>query len=273
MVINTGSIALLAFVFGDYMSKVVPLGSGSSVIWAAAIIVALYLLFVAALEPEGLLAQARERDEQLGRGQSLGVLHGFPQAPKDIAPAEGLITTRGSPLFKGQRTRTDAQVFARMRAAGAIYDVDGDIYFRVRSDPRFGGVASLDDAIFGEFLARHFLHRDYRVAVLFVLFNQLADAGLVRIHHIVAIQHGAWLVADEVLGFFQVHRSLGTVPGGIHVELTGDDVTECVGGTLGVTEDQVGDRYETACDPRLNRSQSLELAFDVADYLLDRTPS
>ena len=80
-------------------------------------------------------------------------------------------------------------------------------------------------------------------------------------------------VADEVLGFFQVHRSLGTVPGGIHVELTGDDVTECVGGTLGVTEDQVGDRYETACDPRLNRSQSLELAFDVADYLLDRTPS
>ena len=77
-------------------------------------------------------------------------------------------------------------------------------------------------------------------------------------------------VADEVLGFFQVHKALGTVPGGIHVELTGDDVTECVGGTLGVTEDQVGDRYETACDPRLNRAQSLELAFDVADYLLDR---
>ena len=77
-------------------------------------------------------------------------------------------------------------------------------------------------------------------------------------------------VADEVLGFFQVHKALGTVPGGIHVELTGADVTECVGGTLGVTEDQVGDRYETACDPRLNRSQSLELAFDVADWLLDR---
>ncbi|WP_245615103.1 amidase [Curvibacter gracilis] len=76
---------------------------------------------VAALEPEGLLTQARERDEQLGRGQRLGVLHGFPQAPKDIAPAAGLITTRGSPLFKGQRTRTDAQVFARMREAGAIF--------------------------------------------------------------------------------------------------------------------------------------------------------
>ncbi|MBI1377605.1 MAG: 3-deoxy-7-phosphoheptulonate synthase class II [Frankiales bacterium] len=77
-------------------------------------------------------------------------------------------------------------------------------------------------------------------------------------------------VADEVLGFFQVHKALGTVPGGIHVELTGDDVTECVGGTEGVTEDQLGDRYETACDPRLNRVQSLELAFDVADWLLDR---
>jgi 3-deoxy-7-phosphoheptulonate synthase len=77
-------------------------------------------------------------------------------------------------------------------------------------------------------------------------------------------------VADEVLGFFQVHKSLGTFPGGLHVELTGDDVTECVGGTEGVQEHQVGDRYETACDPRLNRVQSLELAFDVADHILDR---
>jgi 3-deoxy-7-phosphoheptulonate synthase len=77
-------------------------------------------------------------------------------------------------------------------------------------------------------------------------------------------------VADEVRGFFEVHKRLGTFPGGIHVELTGDDVTECVGGTEGVTEDQLGDRYETACDPRLNRVQSLELAFDVADFLLDR---
>ena len=77
-------------------------------------------------------------------------------------------------------------------------------------------------------------------------------------------------VADEVLGFFQVHKRLGTVPGGIHIELTGDDVTECVGGTEGVQEHQIGDRYETACDPRLNRVQALELAFDVADWLLDR---
>ena len=77
-------------------------------------------------------------------------------------------------------------------------------------------------------------------------------------------------VADEVLGFFQVHKELGSVPGGIHIELTGDDVTECVGGTEGVQEHQIGDRYETACDPRLNRVQALELAFDVADWLLDR---
>ena len=77
-------------------------------------------------------------------------------------------------------------------------------------------------------------------------------------------------VIDEVLGFFEVHRDLGTFPGGLHIELTGDDVTECVGGTGGVLEDDLGDRYETACDPRLNRQQSLELAFLVADMLLKR---
>jgi len=77
-------------------------------------------------------------------------------------------------------------------------------------------------------------------------------------------------VVSEVEGFFQVHRNLGTVPGGMHIELTGDDVTECVGGTGGVLEDNLGDRYETACDPRLNREQSLELAFLVADMLMPR---
>jgi 3-deoxy-7-phosphoheptulonate synthase len=77
-------------------------------------------------------------------------------------------------------------------------------------------------------------------------------------------------VIDEVLGFFEVHRNLGTFPGGIHIELTGDDVTECVGGTGGVLEGNLGDRYETACDPRLNREQSLELAFLVADMLIKR---
>ena len=77
-------------------------------------------------------------------------------------------------------------------------------------------------------------------------------------------------VISEVEGFFAVHRSLGTVPGGLHIELTGDDVTECVGGTGGVLEDNLGDRYETACDPRLNREQSLELAFLVADMLMMR---
>lgn len=77
-------------------------------------------------------------------------------------------------------------------------------------------------------------------------------------------------VVGEVEGFFEVHRQLGTVPGGIHVELTGDDVTECVGGSTGLAEHQLFERYETACDPRLNREQSLELAFLVADMLLKR---
>jgi 3-deoxy-7-phosphoheptulonate synthase len=72
-------------------------------------------------------------------------------------------------------------------------------------------------------------------------------------------------ILAEVTGFFEVHHALGTHPGGIHIEFTGDDVTECLGGSHGLTEDDLTDRYETACDPRLNRSQSLDLAFRVAE--------
>jgi len=74
-------------------------------------------------------------------------------------------------------------------------------------------------------------------------------------------------VIDEVRGFFEVHRSLGTWPGGLHVELTGDDVTECVGGGAKLSAEDLSTRYETLCDPRLNRAQSLELAFLVAEML------
>jgi len=72
-------------------------------------------------------------------------------------------------------------------------------------------------------------------------------------------------ILAEVTSFFEIHRALGTHPGGIHIEFTGDDVTECVGGSHGLTEDDLTDRYETACDPRLNRGQSLDLAFRVAE--------
>ncbi|NPC95411.1 class II 3-deoxy-7-phosphoheptulonate synthase [Nocardioides sp. zg-DK7169] len=74
-------------------------------------------------------------------------------------------------------------------------------------------------------------------------------------------------VVEEVQGFFDVHRSLGTWPGGLHVELTGDDVTECVGGGEDLLEMDLHNRYESVCDPRLNRVQSLELAFLVAEML------
>jgi 3-deoxy-7-phosphoheptulonate synthase len=74
-------------------------------------------------------------------------------------------------------------------------------------------------------------------------------------------------VIEEVQGFFDVHRSLGTWPGGVHVELTGDDVTECVGGGEELAEIDLGNRYESVCDPRLNRVQSLELSFLVAEML------
>ncbi len=74
-------------------------------------------------------------------------------------------------------------------------------------------------------------------------------------------------VVEEINGFFDVHRDLGTWAGGVHIELTGDDVTECVGGADELSEADLASRYETACDPRLNRNQSLELAFMVAERL------
>jgi len=77
-------------------------------------------------------------------------------------------------------------------------------------------------------------------------------------------------VVDEVRGFFEAHRSVGTFPGGIHVELTGDDVTECLGGSEQIDEATLATRYESLCDPRLNHMQSLELAFLVAEELEKR---
>jgi 3-deoxy-7-phosphoheptulonate synthase len=74
-------------------------------------------------------------------------------------------------------------------------------------------------------------------------------------------------IVDEVLGYFEVHDHLGTHPGGLHVELTGEDVTECLGGAQAIQEADLSGRYETACDPRLNTQQSLELAFLVAEML------
>ncbi len=76
-------------------------------------------------------------------------------------------------------------------------------------------------------------------------------------------------VMDEIRGFFEVHRSLDTVPGGVHVELTGDDVTEILGGCSEIDEAGLARRYETFVDPRLNHQQSLEMAFQVAELLRD----
>lgn len=74
-------------------------------------------------------------------------------------------------------------------------------------------------------------------------------------------------VLREVREFFDIHQSEGTIPGGVHFEMTGLDVTECTGGVRAVTDEDLSDRYHTACDPRLNASQSLELAFLVAEAL------
>ncbi len=77
-------------------------------------------------------------------------------------------------------------------------------------------------------------------------------------------------VLREVREFFEVHGAEGTVPGGVHFEMTGQDVTECTGGIHAVSDEDLSDRYHTACDPRLNASQSLELAFLVAEELTRR---
>ncbi len=77
-------------------------------------------------------------------------------------------------------------------------------------------------------------------------------------------------VLREVREFFGVHNAEGTIPGGVHFEMTGKDVTECTGGVRAVTDEDLSSRYHTACDPRLNASQSLELAFLVAEELTAR---
>jgi 3-deoxy-7-phosphoheptulonate synthase len=111
------------------------------------------------------------------------------------------------------------------------------------------------------------------------LLAAVADAG----HPVVWVcdpMHGNTFTADdgrktrhfedvlaEVSGFFAAHRFTGTHPGGVHLELTGDDVTECLGGGAEVVTADLGSRYETMCDPRLNGSQSVDLAFRVAELL------
>jgi 3-deoxy-7-phosphoheptulonate synthase len=77
-------------------------------------------------------------------------------------------------------------------------------------------------------------------------------------------------VLREVREFFAIHAGEGTIPGGVHFEMTGQDVTECTGGLRAVTDEDLSDRYHTACDPRLNAAQSLELAFLVAQELDER---
>ena len=74
-------------------------------------------------------------------------------------------------------------------------------------------------------------------------------------------------VLKEITGFFEAHEKVGTYPGGVHLELTGDDVTECLGGGAQLDAEDLSKRYETMCDPRLNGSQSIDIAFRIAELL------
>jgi 3-deoxy-7-phosphoheptulonate synthase len=76
-------------------------------------------------------------------------------------------------------------------------------------------------------------------------------------------------ILGEVRSFFAVHKAEGTHAGGVHVEMTGQEVTECTGGAQAITDEALARRYHTHCDPRLNASQSLELAFLIAEALKD----
>lgn len=74
-------------------------------------------------------------------------------------------------------------------------------------------------------------------------------------------------IRAELRAFFDVHEKMGTHPGGFHVEMTGEDVTECIGGLANISEEDLAKRYNTQCDPRLNGEQAIELAFLVAQRL------
>ncbi len=78
-------------------------------------------------------------------------------------------------------------------------------------------------------------------------------------------------ILREVTNFMQIHKAEGTVAGGVHLEMTGKEVTECIGGAQEITEENLSSRYHTHCDPRLNASQALELSFLIADYLKNRS--
>jgi 3-deoxy-7-phosphoheptulonate synthase len=74
-------------------------------------------------------------------------------------------------------------------------------------------------------------------------------------------------ILSEVRSFFAIHNAEGTYPGGVHLEMTGKDVTECIGGARAITDEDLNDRYHTACDPRLNAEQSIDMAFLIAELL------
>merc|ERR1711991_769058 len=78
-------------------------------------------------------------------------------------------------------------------------------------------------------------------------------------------------IREELRAFFDVHEEMGSHPGGVHLEMTGEDVTECVGGVQGLEENDLPGRYNTACDPRLNGVQALQLAFLIAERMRKRS--
>ena len=131
------------------------------------------------------------------------------------------------------------------------------------------GATTFQDSEFASLLQKEFRPKSDQAksavesAVKTLAQQALANAGLISDDALKSIES----IVAEIDGFVRAHHAEGTWPGGIHVELTGDNVTECLGGADKILDSQLDEAYQTVCDPRLNGRQSLDLAFHVAETL------
>ncbi|MFH9067992.1 class II 3-deoxy-7-phosphoheptulonate synthase [Streptomyces alboflavus] len=259
---------------------------------------------------EGFVAAsgAGERYEQLADeiGRSLGFMRACGVDTRELATAEFFVGHEGLLLdYESALTRTEPDTGRAYATSGHFLwigertrDLDGAHveYFSRVANPiavKLGPTASPDTVV--SLLDRLDPDREpgrltfvvragaERVRDLLPTLVEKANAEGAQVAWVSDPMHGNTTTApsghktrrfdtvlDEVRGFVEVHQELGTHPGGIHVELTGDDVTECVGGGNAVLEEDLPHRYETACDPRLNHTQSLDLAFLLAEMYRGR---
>ncbi|TJZ54666.1 3-deoxy-7-phosphoheptulonate synthase class II [Streptomyces piniterrae] len=248
-------------------------------------------------------SQAGERYERLAQeiDRSLAFMHACGVDTRELGTAEFFVSHEGLLLdYEAALTRTDPENGRSYATSGHLLwigertrDLDGAHieYFSRVANPiavKLGPTAAPDDVM--RLLDRLDPNREPgrltfvvragadRIRDLLPTLVEKVNAEGALVCWVSDPMHGNTITAasghktrrfdailDEVRGFVEVHQALGTHPGGIHVELTGDDVTECVGGGNAILPEDLHQRYETACDPRLNHTQSLDLAFLLAE--------